>query len=521
MATAAALQVYRPREAQQTVLHQVVKKYLPEFIEQAEMGGHGVPAFVQGELEAFLACGDITRGFTHLKCPRCDHDRFLPFSCKTRTLCSSCAGRRMNETTLFLVDYVIADVPLRHWALTFPPPLRYLLAYDSELCTKALNIFVHTVFGWQRRVAKRELGLDSVEQAVPAAITAIHRVGSAINLNLHLHSAIADGVFVQRSAAERPEFRALPAPEKGDVVALAWEVCQKTTRMLQKAGKYFDADPSEADKLAQEYPLLAACCAASLQGSVAMGARAGQRVMRSGEYVEHGENGNIEQVRTLGHGFNLHAGMRVSASDKQGRARILRYILRPPIATKRLTLGRDGRVIYWLKEAWADGSKCVTFEPLDFISKLLPLIPPPRANLIRYHGAWGPNAAIREQVVPRPGDADRRGQLALPLARRKKRKKKVGASAAGGGAGNDYRCGREYPVRARPPRISWSELSSKTFGIDVEECRRCRYTPMRVVAVVASPTREQLEAVRHPGASFVVLSVRSRAPPWGQQEFGF
>jgi hypothetical protein len=117
MVTAAALQVYRPREAQQTVMHQVVKKYLPEFIEQAEIGGHSVPALVQGELEASLACGDITRGFTHLKCPRCGHDRFLQFSCKTRTLCSSCAGRRMNETTLFLVDYVIADVRLRHWAL--------------------------------------------------------------------------------------------------------------------------------------------------------------------------------------------------------------------------------------------------------------------------------------------------------------------------------------------------------------------------------------------------------------------
>jgi hypothetical protein len=49
--------------------------------------------------------------------------------------------------------------------------------------------------------------------------------------------------------------------------------------------------------------------------------------------------------------------------------------------------GRDGRrhvackphprrVIYWLKEAWSDGSKCVIFEPLDFVSKLLPLAPP-------------------------------------------------------------------------------------------------------------------------------------------------
>jgi len=98
MATATALRVYRPREARQTVLHQVVEKYLPEFIEQAEMNGHSVPAFVQGELEALIACGDPAQGFTHLKCPRCGHDRFLPFSCKSR-VCSSCAGRRMKHAS--------------------------------------------------------------------------------------------------------------------------------------------------------------------------------------------------------------------------------------------------------------------------------------------------------------------------------------------------------------------------------------------------------------------------------------
>ena len=115
----------------------------------------------------------------------------------------------MNETVAHLMDHVVPDVPLRHWALTFPPPLRYLLAYDSELCTQVLNIFVYTVFAWQRRIAKRELGLASTRHAYPGAITAIHRVGSALNLNLHLHSVFLDGVFVQTDPAEQPVFRAL------------------------------------------------------------------------------------------------------------------------------------------------------------------------------------------------------------------------------------------------------------------------------------------------------------------------
>jgi hypothetical protein len=149
-----------------------------------------------------------------------------------------------------------------------------LLAYDSELCTQVLNIFVRTVFAWQKRLAKNELGLASVKHAHPGAITAIHRVGSALNLNLHLHSVFVDGVFVQAEPTTRPVFRALPGPEKGDILGLAWDICLQTKRLLEKAGKYFDADP-EADTLAQDSPLLAACYAASMQNTVAIGARAG------------------------------------------------------------------------------------------------------------------------------------------------------------------------------------------------------------------------------------------------------
>ena len=41
---------------------------------------------------------------------------------------------------------------------------------------------------------------------------------------------------------------------------------------------------------------------------------------------------------------------------------------------------------------------------------------------------------------------------------------------------------------------------------------------MRVMAVVSSPTREQLEGVGHPGVVFAAHSERSRAPPVGQLE---
>ncbi len=492
-------------------MHQVVKEYLPELIEQAELGSYSLPAFVQGELEAFLACGDLSEGFTHLKCSRCGHDRFLPFSCKTRSICSSCSGRRMNETAAVLVDRVIPDIPLRHWALTLPPPLRYLLAYDSDLCTKVLNIFVHTVFGWQRRMAKKELGLDSVHHPHSGAILAIHRVGSALNLNLHLHCGFLDGVFVQADPNERPVFRALPAPGKSDILCLAWDVCKQTMQLLQKLGRSFDVDPADGDRLAQESPLLAACYAASLQGNVALGVRAGQRVLRLGDHVERTDHCSIEKQQTLGHGFNLHAGYRASAKDRKGRERILHYILRPPIATQRLSRGPDGRVIYGLRKPWADGTRSFVFEPLDFLAKLLPMVPPPRVNQIRYFGVFGPHSRLRAQIVPECDDVeDEGGQLALDF-------EKVSKTPAGGAS--DSRDSKHTHCT----RIAWGDLAARTFGIDVLECSRCGHRPIQVVGVIGAPSSEQLAAAlaATPDSAPVRWPRRARAPPLGQMQLLF
>ena len=148
------------------------------------------------------------------------------------------------------------------------------------------------------------------------------------------------------------------------MLSLAWSVCRRTTTLLQRANRYFDADASEADSLAREHPLLAACHAASLQGNVAVGARAGQRVVRLGRNQQQaGEHGH-EQQTTLGHGFNLHAGLRVSAHDRMGQERLLRYILRAPIASDRLSLDQAGRLIYRLNEPWVGGSTALAFDPV-------------------------------------------------------------------------------------------------------------------------------------------------------------
>ena len=67
---------------------------------------------------------------------------------------------------------------------------------------------MHAVFRHLRRTAKRKLGLKRQDDAHPGSVCMVQRYGSAVNLNVHLHAIVADGVFVRSEGAV--VFRALP-----------------------------------------------------------------------------------------------------------------------------------------------------------------------------------------------------------------------------------------------------------------------------------------------------------------------
>jgi hypothetical protein len=87
-------------------------------------------------------------------------------------------------------------------------------------------------------------------------------------------------------------------------------------------------------------------------------------------------------------GFSLHAGVNCEAHQLEKRERLCRYISRPPVAVKRLSLSRQGKVVYMLKTPYRDGTTQMAFEPIDFIACLAPLVPGPRVNLTRI--PWRP-----------------------------------------------------------------------------------------------------------------------------------
>jgi len=127
---------YQPRDAERGVLHRVVDAHLYVFLDAAAASAEGVglPAFIEQEFRDFLTCGVLAHGFARLRRGECAFERLVPFSCKGRGLCPTCGGRRMSESAARLADHVLPHVPIRQWVLSLPYRLRYLLAWNHDLC---------------------------------------------------------------------------------------------------------------------------------------------------------------------------------------------------------------------------------------------------------------------------------------------------------------------------------------------------------------------------------------------------
>ena len=105
---APAVATYEPRDPSRTVLYTVIADHLETFLAslEADPDATGLPAYVQREFDAYLQCGILAHGFLRLGCDTCPKELLLPFSCKRRGFCPSCAARRMAQTAAHLVECV-------------------------------------------------------------------------------------------------------------------------------------------------------------------------------------------------------------------------------------------------------------------------------------------------------------------------------------------------------------------------------------------------------------------------------
>ena len=158
-------------------------------------------------------------------------------------------------------------------------------------------------------------------------------------------------------------------------------------------------------------------------------------------------------------GFSLHAGAATKAHERDKLERLCRYIARPAVSEKRLSLTAQGKVRYELKTPYRDGTTQVIFEPLDFIAKLAALAPL-RVNLTRFHGVFAPNSKHRVQVTP---------------AKRGKGKKT-----------NAPEDSPDPTPAERRAAMTWAQRLKRVFNIDIETCRECGGA-VKVIACIEDP----------------------------------
>jgi hypothetical protein len=453
---------YRRREPEKTALHRLVRENLATFLSEAmerSADGHGLPRYVEKEFEKYLACGDLRLGFARVVCRDCRHEAVVGFSCKRRGFCPSCTARRAHEAAAHLVDTVVPRVPVRQWVLSFPKRLRYLLARDTKLLGEVLGCFLRCLFAYHRRRA-RKLGTPG---SAPGAISYLQWFGSALQLTPHFHCIIPDGVFVEDKETGETTFFPLPAPADEEVDGLLLALMKKVHALLTKRGFFGDEGQAASGPEAL----------AKLQQEGALGQR---QLGLSG--TEAAREARAKQKRTaFREGFSLHASQHLHANDRQALERLCLYAGRGPIAQERLTMLPDGRVSYRMKRPGPDGRSHLVCSPVAFLRRLASITPPPRVNLLRFHGVFAPNSRLRKRIVPtpeavqpsEPPPSPRQGTFDFVAAL-------MGAVAT-----------------KVSSRLSWAELLQRTFRTDVLLCPQCQGR-MRVVAFTtdAAVAREVL-----------------------------
>jgi len=453
------------------VLHGVVREHLETWLadrRRASPDRDPVPRFVERALRGYLGCGRLAHGFARFRCATCGHDRLVEFSCKSRGVCQSCAGRRMTERAADLVDRVLPHVRHRQWVLSLPYWLRWRLAWDHELALTVLRIFADEVFAHYRiRACRRDL-LD----ARTGSVTVIQRFGSALNLNVHFHTLVPDGVWTEQPGGAL-RFHPIATPTAEELERIAERIAYRAEAHLVAEGLWErdedggrPADADEPPELADVY-----------ERSVLQRDAEGRSLPRIGVTMPLEPGTALGAARRRRGAFDLHAGVVVGAKRRERLECLCRYLLRPSLSADRLTLLPNGDVLLKLKTRWSDGTTHLRLTPHQLLDRLAALVPRPQTNEVVYHGVLAANAKWRSRIVPD----------ATPSRPR-----------------------RSNPSR---PNHGWAELMRRGLGIDVLRCPEGCATPLKLIALIERPAVVRAILIHLGLPADRIRTEPARAPP--------
>jgi hypothetical protein len=157
--------------------------------------------------------------------------------------------------------------------------------------------------------------------------------------------------------------------------------------------------------------------------------------------------------------FSAHTATRVTPEEPQAAERVLRYLLRPPVANARTRTQhtRDTSQVEILRTRPApDGTPRVTLDPLEFLARATSHIPPPRQHQLRYYGAYAPRARSARRLRLA---ADSEPATVSP---------------------------RDDSPAVRARRLTWAQLLRRVLEIEPLACPTCP-ARLRIVGFITDP----------------------------------
>ncbi len=207
------LMLYQPRRARESPLYHIVEDNLETFLSETGASPEYHPApFVEPSMRAFLECGVPRFGVVRFKCPSCDRSLFVPFSCKRRGVCPSCDAKRSVATVSHAMDELLPRVPCRQWVLVVPKRLRYFIHHNPSLAGELSHILASILGRFYNRALKNASMSGFDKLASPIQIHFIQSFGFRLNLHLHFHAVVSDGVFQLAEEGSHKKLLFLPAP---------------------------------------------------------------------------------------------------------------------------------------------------------------------------------------------------------------------------------------------------------------------------------------------------------------------
>lgn len=159
--------------------------------------------------------------------------------------------------------------------LSVPKRLRYFLYHDSKVASRVLKIFIDEI-----KKKQIELSPDLEKKAKIGGVSFLHRFGASLNIHVHFHCVIIEGVFVNNNGTIT--FHKLAPLSQDDILEVEERV---RIRVLKSFKRHDQLDMKQWDN---------------------------------------------------GGGFSVDASVRIHENDREGLERLLRYCTRPAFSMERL-----------------------------------------------------------------------------------------------------------------------------------------------------------------------------------------